>query len=207
MCSLGASCVAGGCQCPAGTSDCNGQCLNIATDPANCGSCGNVCAQGTTCQASACICPGGGTVCGAVCTDTQTDTSNCGACGSSCAVGQTCVAGACTCGSASVSFAAAVQPIFTASCAQAGCHKGIAAQQGLDLSAGKAYANLVNVAAAQCSDQRKRVLPGQPSQSYLIDKLMNVDICSGTRMPKTSPLPAAQINTIAGWICEGAPNN
>jgi hypothetical protein len=100
-----------------------------------------------------------------------------------------------------------VQPIFTASCAQAGCHKGIAAQQGLDLSAGKAYADLVNVAASQCSDQRKLVLPGQPSQSYLIDKLMNVDICFGTRMPKLAALPSGQINTIASWICEGAPNN
>ncbi len=81
------------------------------------------------------------------------------------------------------------------------------AQEGLDLSAGKAYAGLVNVAAAQCSDQRKRVLPGQPSQSYLIDKMMNVDICSGTKMPKVGLLPQAQITTIADWICAGAPNN
>jgi hypothetical protein len=146
-------------------------------------------------------------VCGAACADTQTDTSNCGACGNACAVGQTCAAGACTCGSASVSFAAAVQPIFTASCAQNGCHKGIAAQGGLDLSAGKAYADLVNVTAAQCSDQRKLVLPGQPSQSYLIDKMMNVDICSGTKMPKVGLLPPSQITTIADWICAGAPNN
>lgn len=146
-------------------------------------------------------------VCGAVCLDTQTDTSNCGACGNACAVGQTCAAGACTCGAASVSFAGAVQPIFTANCAQAGCHKGVMAQQGLDLSAGKAYAELVNVTASECPDQRKRVLPGQPSQSYIIDKMMNVDLCSGTKMPKLGLLPQGQVTTIANWICEGAPNN
>lgn len=62
-------------------------------------------------------------------------------------------------------------------------------------------------AAVECSDQRKRVLPGQPSQSYVIDKLMNVDICFGTQMPKLGAVPSAQITTIANWICEGAPNN
>jgi hypothetical protein len=100
-----------------------------------------------------------------------------------------------------------VQPVFTASCAPAGCHKGLMAQKGLDLTAGKAYAGLVNVAAVECSDQRKRVLPGQPSQSYLVDKLMNVDVCFGTQMPKLGAIPAGQITTIASWICEGAPNN
>jgi len=33
----------------------------------------------------------------------------------------------------SVSFASAVQPILTASCALAGCHKGATSQKGLDL--------------------------------------------------------------------------
>jgi hypothetical protein len=146
-------------------------------------------------------------VCGASCVDTQTDTANCGACGNTCAAGQTCAAGVCTCGNSSVSFAAAVQPIFTASCATAGCHKGIAAQQGLDLSAGKAYAGLVNVATQQCNDGRKRVLPGQPTESYLVDKVMGVDLCFGTQMPKLGALPPAQLQTIADWICGGALNN
>jgi hypothetical protein len=81
------------------------------------------------------------------------------------------------------------------------------AQKGLDLTLGKAYAGLVNVAAVECADGRKRVLPGQPSQSYLVDKLMNVDICFGTQMPKLGSIPAAQLTAITGWICEGAPNN
>jgi len=34
-----------------------------------------------------------------------------------------------------------------------------------------------------------------------------VDLCSGTKMPKLSMLPASEIQTIADWICEGAPDN
>lgn len=206
-CPAGASCEAGACMCPAGTADCGGACLTTTTDPANCGGCGQVCAQGTTCEASACVCPGGGAVCGAGCVDTESDPANCGGCGNVCAAGQACAGGACTCGSASVSFSADVQPIFTASCSQNGCHKGANAQQDLDLTAGNAYQGLVGVAAQQCNDGRKRVLPGQPSQSYLMDKIMDVDLCGGTQMPKLMMLPATQLEAIANWICQGAPNN
>jgi hypothetical protein len=206
-CPAGASCVGGSCQCPPGTSACGGSCINTATDPANCGGCGNVCAQGTVCQSSACVCPGGGTVCGPTCVDTQTDPANCGTCGNACAVGQSCSAGSCSCGTMSVSFAAAVQPIFTASCAANGCHKGVMPQEGLDLTSGKAYQELVNVNATQCNDGRKLVLPGQPSQSYVIDKMMGVDLCFGTKMPKLGMLPSTQVETVANWICAGAPNN
>lgn len=206
-CPAGATCAGGVCGCPPGTMACGGACINTTTDPANCGGCGIACSQGTTCEVGACVCPGGGTVCGVTCVDTQTSTSHCGACGNACAGGQTCVAGACSCGSSSVSFSGAVQPIFTASCGSNGCHKGANAQGDLDLSAGASYQALVNVSAKQCNDGRKRVLPGQPSQSYLIDKIMGVDLCAGTQMPKMNLLPAAQIETISNWICAGAPDN
>lgn len=124
-----------------------------------------------------------------------------------CAAGQTCMMGVCTCGNSSVSFSANVQPIFTASCATVGCHKGIMPAQGLDLTAAKSYAALVNITAGECMDGRKRVLPNQPSQSYIIDKMMGVDLCFGTPMPKLGSLPNAQIETVANWICAGAPNN
>jgi hypothetical protein len=206
-CPAGASCAAGQCQCPSGTADCGGTCINVATDPGNCGTCGKVCMAGTTCVGGQCQCPGGGALCGSTCVATQTDTGNCGACGNACAVGQTCNAGVCTCGTASVSFSGAVQPIFTASCASAGCHKGATAQKGLNLSVGASYAKLVNVLTAECSDGRKLVLPGQPSQSYLVEKLMGVSLCSGTQMPKMGAIPSAEIQTISNWICAGAPNN
>lgn len=130
-----------------------------------------------------------------------------GACGNTCAVGQTCVSGACTCSPVSVSYSANVQPIFTAHCNNAGCHSGPSPASGLSLAAGTSYSKLVNVTATECMDGRKRVLPGQPSVSYLVDKVMGVDLCFGTAMPKTGMISQAEIQTITNWICAGAQNN
>jgi len=74
-------------------------------------------------------------------------------------------------------------------------------------SAGWNVEKLVNVAAAECSDGRKLVLPGQPATSYLVEKLMGVNLCFGTQMPKAGSIVTAEVQTIANWICEGAPNN
>jgi hypothetical protein len=52
------------------------------------------------------------------------------------------------------------------------------------------------------------VKPGDPSASYLVDKLLGVDLCSGARMPpQGTPLSDASMATIAAWICQGAANN
>jgi hypothetical protein len=56
-CPSGASCVNGGCVCPAGETDCEGTCADLATDGANCGSCGNGCASGEICVARFCLTP------------------------------------------------------------------------------------------------------------------------------------------------------
>jgi hypothetical protein len=81
-------------------------------------------------------------------------------------------------------------------------------KEGLALDATKAYAELVNVTASQCGGQRKLVAPGSPSSSYLLQKLLNVDVCTGTQMPKAGQsLPQKQIDAISSWICSGAPNN
>jgi hypothetical protein len=207
ICAAAQACIAGACACSNGGTLCSGSCVDTLSDGNNCGACGAVCAGGQTCQGGACACPSGSMFCGGACINTQSDSSNCGACGNVCALGQTCVSGACSCGASNVSFSAQVQPIFTASCASAGCHGGMMPAQGLSLSAGVSYSKLVNVISSQCADGRKRVLPGQPSMSYLIDKMMGVDLCAGTVMPKMGPVPSADIQTISNWICQGAPNN
>jgi hypothetical protein len=145
------------------------------------------------------VCAGGG--------DPQTDPMNCGSCGHACAPGQTCEAGVCQCGTATVSFSGAVQPIFTSKCATMACHGGVMPPEGLDLRTGKSYAKLVGVTATECSDGRMRVLPGAPDQSYLVDKLLGIDLCFGSKMPKTGGVADADIATISNWICEGAPND
>lgn len=47
------TCVAGACQPP--SVQCGSQCVNVTSDPSNCGACGNVCGEGETCSASACV--------------------------------------------------------------------------------------------------------------------------------------------------------
>ncbi len=78
---------------------------------------------------------------------------------------------------------------------------------GMNLSSGASYSQIVNVTATQCMDGRKRVLPGQPSVSYLMDKIMGVDLCLGTQMPKIGSLSPTEMQTLSNWICAGALNN
>jgi hypothetical protein len=108
-----------------------------------------------------------------------------------------------------VSFASQVQPILNQNCA--GCHQnatGIMAPKGLDLSAGHAYANMVGVAAVECTGGKLRVMANQPTQSYLINKVQGTGMCAGGRMPLGgAALSAADIATMTTWITQGAPNN
>lgn len=107
---------------------------------------------------------------------------------------------------APVTLSGDVQPVFTQRCSGAGCHGGPAPAEGMDLSAGSAYASTVGVPANQCSD-RMRVAAGDPAASYLIDKIDGDSLCLGTQMPKTGTLPADERQIILDWIAQGAPND
>jgi hypothetical protein len=107
-----------------------------------------------------------------------------------------------------VSLSKDVEPIFYDSCAFNECHSNASPKAGLDLSRGKARADLINKEAAGCTDGRKLVEPGNPDKSYLIDKLKGMNICFGEPMPYGDPpLSAAKMKTITDWILAGAPNN
>ena len=91
--------------------------------------------------------------------------------------------------------------VFNPSCIV--CHAGAAAPQGLRLDAANSFANLVGVASREVSSVL-RVAPGNPNQSYLIQKLEgNAQV--GERMPLGGPpLPQATIDFIRQWITDGA---
>lgn len=109
-----------------------------------------------------------------------------------------------------VSFADDVQPIFTTNCALSGCHAGSSPQENMNLSAGQAFANIVNVPSNQVPDLM-RVRPGEPDSSYLVFKVEGTAESVGgldTQMPLGgTPLPDSLIATIRAWIADGAPNN
>lgn len=109
--------------------------------------------------------------------------------------------------SGEVSFAASIQPIFDQSCARIGCHAGGAPTAGQNLSAGQAYASIVNVPSkvGSCTSF-DRVEPGVPETSALFLRISG-EAC-GTRMPRGgTPLSSEKIETIRSWIQAGAPNN
>jgi hypothetical protein len=98
-------------------------CVDLATDPENCGACGTTCVSGLDCIAGVCevasaACPGGcplGQSCiqgscqaacappltscpqgvGSACVDLTTDVNNCGVCGNACPPTGHCFAGFC----------------------------------------------------------------------------------------------------------------
>jgi hypothetical protein len=94
--------------------------------------------------------------------------------------------------------------IFTPICSP--CHSGAGAPFGLQLDAGHAYANLVGVPSGE-QPSVLRVNPGNPNQSYLIQKLEGSPGITGQRMPFGGPyLDQPTIDVIAQWITNGAPN-
>ena len=113
-------------------------------------------------------------------------------------------------GGTEVSFAEDVQPIFTNSCAISNCHAGGSPSIGMNLSAGQAYQNIVNVPAVELAGM-DRITPGEPDSSYLVHKIQGTQLDvggTGQRMPLIGCcLSQTQIETILAWVEAGAENN
>ncbi len=93
--------------------------------------------------------------------------------------------------------------VFTPTCAVSGCHFGAAAAQGLRLDSVNSYGLLVGVASMEVP-AIMRVAPGDPNNSYLVQKLQGTAAIGG-RMPLNRPaLDPAAITTIRQWITDGA---
>ena len=94
--------------------------------------------------------------------------------------------------------------VFTPICTA--CHAGAAAPLGLRLEEGASYALLVNASSVEVPALR-RVEPGNPDASYIIQKLEGTAAVGG-RMPLNGPaLPQATIDVIRQWITDGATND
>ena len=98
----------------------------------------------------------------------------------------------------------AIQTIFDENCVT--CHTLGA---DLILEDGVSWGNLVNhpvPAAESCGGTL--VVPGNPIESYLYQKLTNPSPCSGEQMPRgefaPNPLPACVIAIFEAWISGGA---
>jgi hypothetical protein len=83
--------------CPRSLTRCGRDCVELRTDPQNCGDCGVTCVAPRVCADAACadVCPAGQTLCDGGCFDLNTDPNACGTCGHACAADQYCSSGTC----------------------------------------------------------------------------------------------------------------
>jgi len=97
----------------------------------------------------------------------------------------------------------AIQSIFDKNCVT--CHGGAG---DLVLQDGVSWGDIVNRTAMETCGGTL-VVPGNPGESYLYQKLTNASPCSGSQMPRgeffVNPLPACVIDIIEAWISDGAP--
>jgi hypothetical protein len=112
-----------------------------------------------------------------------------------------------------------IAPIFSAdhgvfrqwSCAVGGCHVAASPSGDLDLFVDphSMWSRLVRVKSSE--SPLLRVLPGRPSQSYLVQKLAGTQAGRGPgndRMPFGGPyLDDADMDAVRAWILEGARDN
>lgn len=76
--------------CGLGETNCDGDCVDLDSDPAHCGACYTTCDPGEDCTGGDCrcgsetACAPGLTCCGGACVDTDTNPVHCGGCGAAC---------------------------------------------------------------------------------------------------------------------------
>jgi mono/diheme cytochrome c family protein len=92
---------------------------------------------------------------------------------------------------ANVDFRKDVQPILTLNCIA--CHQGSSATQGLQLDS---YENLMNG-----SDSGKVIIPGDPKQSLLVQRISDT---TGKQMPPQTSMSPDDIAVIVAWVQQGA---
>ena len=115
-----------------------------------------------------------------------------------------------------VTFSSIQDNIFnlTDSAGRAGCINchtnagGRNPSSGLNLATGASYSALVNRASI-AKPGAVLVIPGDPDNSYLVQKIEGSPGIVGMRMPRTGGpyLTPGQITVIRRWIAEGAKNN
>jgi hypothetical protein len=104
-------------------------------------------------------------------------------------------------GTLTATFQSIQDNVFTPICS--GCHAGGAAPEGLRLDAVNSYSLLIAVPSTEVSSVL-RVKPGDPNDSYIVQKIEG-HAAVGAQMPFGGPpLPAATIAVIRQWISDGA---
>lgn len=102
------------------------------------------------------------------------------------------------------------QHVFNQTCARSTCHNIAQGAHQMSLAPGQAYADLVGVApnnAAAAAVGKLRVDPGNPANSFILDKLRGALAAGeGERMPRgLKRLKPVFVQLVEEWIAAGAP--
>ena len=110
--------------------------------------------------------------------------------------------GGSTGGGITADFESIQDNVFTPICSR--CHIGASAPEGLQLDAAHSYALLVGVSSNE-KPGVLRVKPGDPTNSYMYQKITGASGIVGNPMPLGGPsLPQTTITAIQQWIANGA---
>ena len=92
-----------------------------------------------------------------------------------------------------LSFSSDIQPVFNDNCATSGCHNSASKEGGLDLSAGKSYAELNKSGSGYINTSK-------PTSSVLYSAMKS-------DMPPSGKLDDCTLEKIEKWMAQGAKNN
>ena len=112
---------------------------------------------------------------------------------------------ACTAAEPPATFSEVYEEILFLSCGFGSCHGGSAGAPYLN-DAQEAYDSLVN-AESNAKDGAVLVIPGDPDNSYLIQKMEGAPGIEGDEMPPSSSLEPETIERVRSWIADGARQN
>ena len=106
-------------------------------------------------------------------------------------------------GTVTADFQSIQENVFTPICSP--CHSGAGAPEGETLDAAHSYNSIVGVPSTEIP-AIERIKPGDPDNSYLVQKIENAPGISGAQMPyHEMPLPQSTIDAIRQWVTDGAP--
>lgn len=96
--------------------------------------------------------------------------------------------------------------VFAKSCNNfQGCHRGASPAGQLDLT-DPAVMDLMRASIADPA--RQLIVAGDPSKSFLMDKMLDRNVpAPGTEMPPGALIEADRIALVERWIAAGAPND
>ena len=112
---------------------------------------------------------------------------------------------ACTAAEPPATFTEVYEDILFQSCGFSSCHGGSAGAPYLS-DPQEAYDSLVD-AESNAKEGAILVVPGDPDNSYLIQKMEAAPDIVGDEMPPSSPLDSEVIERIRSWIADGAQQN